>query len=88
MKPMTPLEIKQAIERAGYSQASLARDLDVTPQLVSQVVKGIGVSHRVRCHVSKAIGIPVDKIWEIKQEPVKTGRPTTRGLCDHQDTAA
>lgn len=77
---MTPTQIKRAIEDAGFTQAALAIDLDVSPQHVGQVVHGLATNHRVRCHIAKAIKQPVDRIWKIKENPTKVGRPVSVGL--------
>ncbi len=82
MNIMTPTEIKRAIDDAGYTQAALARDLNVTPQHLGMVVNGLAANHRVRCHIAKAINVPVKKIWRIKKNPTRTGRPLSKGLCD------
>ena len=84
MNIMTPKQIKRAIEDAGFTQAALARDLNVTPQHVGQVVHGLAANHRVRCHIARAIKRPVGTIWRIKKNPTRTGRPLSHGLCDPQ----
>ncbi|MBU0972640.1 MAG: helix-turn-helix domain-containing protein [Proteobacteria bacterium] len=81
---MTPQQIKLAIEVAGFTQAALARELDVSPQHFGQVVHGIAANHRVRCYIAKAIQRPVENIWEIKENPTKVGRPISYGLYEHQ----
>jgi len=82
-KTMTPKEIKRALFEADISMAGLARDLNVSRSMIAQVVQNTAVSHRVRCHVARAIGRPVDEVWEIKKNPSRTGRPLGKGLYDH-----
>ncbi|NDY74455.1 hypothetical protein DO021_21560 [Desulfobacter hydrogenophilus] len=87
-KTMTPEEIKFALDKAGLSMSGLARDLRVSPGVVCQVVNNKSISHRIRCHVARAIGRPVDEIWNIKKDPTRTGRPLGRGLYDHEQCQA
>lgn len=86
-KTMTPKQIKQALDDVDISQAGLARDLDVSRSLIYQVIHNTATSHRVRCHIAKAINRPVDELWEIKN-PARVGRPLTHGLYDRQTAAA
>lgn len=83
-KTMTPKEIKAALLAADISQAGLARDLGVSRSLIYQVIHNDATSHRVRCHIAKAVGRPVGEIWQIKQHPTRVGRPLSRGLFDTQ----
>lgn len=85
-KTMTPEQIKKALEAINVSQSGLARDLGITPQVVNKIIHGSGVSHRVRCHVAKAVGRPVEDIWDVT--PKKTGRPLGRGLYDREPAVA
>lgn len=86
-KTMTPEQIKKALEAVEISQAGLARDLNVSRSLINQVINNNAISHRVRCHVAKAIGRPVGEIWHIKNNPHKVGRPLTKGLFYRPDAA-
>jgi len=83
-KTMTPKQIKQALDNADISQAGLARDLGVSRSLIYQVIHKDAISHRVRCHIAKAIKRPVGEIWPVKEHPTRIGRPLSRGLYDHQ----
>ncbi|MCF6246892.1 MAG: hypothetical protein L3J69_05970 [Desulfobacula sp.] len=83
-KPMTPEQIKKAIDDVDISQAGLARDLKVSRSIIHQVIHNTATSHRVRCHIAKAIKQPVGIIWPIKEDPTKVGRPLTKGLYGHQ----
>jgi transcriptional regulator with XRE-family HTH domain len=84
IKTMTPKQIKQALENADISQAGLARDLSVSRSLIYQVIHNNATSHRVRCHIAKAVGMPVKALWAVKDNPTQIGRPLTKGLYDHQ----
>lgn len=86
-KTMTPEQIKKALEKVNVSQSGLARDLGITPQVVNKIIHGHGVSHRVRCHVAKAVGRPVEEIWNLENKP-KIGRPMTHGLYDREPAVA
>lgn len=77
-KIMTPIQIKYALEAAGYSQNRVAEICGVSQPLVSQVIYNQTRSHRVRCRIAELIGKPVDRVWEIKKAPGKSGRPLTR----------
>ncbi|SDU27409.1 helix-turn-helix domain-containing protein [Desulfobacula phenolica] len=87
-KTMTPKQIKRALDDVDISQAGLARDLDVSRSMVAMVIHNKATSHRVRCHIAKAINRPVNEVWEIKKNPTQTGRPLTHGLYDRQTAAA
>lgn len=87
-KLMTPKQIKQALAAADISQAGLARDLGVSRTLIYQVIHNNSTSHRVRCHIAKAVGRPVGELWDIKDNPVRIGRPLSHGLLDRQTAAA
>lgn len=87
-KTMTPEQIKKALEDINVSQSGLARDLGITPQMVNKIIHNRAVSHRVRCHVAKAVGRPVTEIWPIRDNPEKKGRPMTHGLYDREPAVA
>ena len=73
MKPMTPKQIKRALEDAGYTQVMIANECGVSAPTVSQVIKGICSSHRIRCHIAEVINKPVDGVFKIKPNPTRTG---------------
>lgn len=87
-KTMTPKQIKRALDDVGISQAGLARDLNVSRSMVAMVINNKATSHRVRCHIARAIHRSVEEIWNIKKDPARIGRPLTHGLYDRQTAMA
>jgi lambda repressor-like predicted transcriptional regulator len=74
---MTGPDIKIAMIRAGVTQAQLARELKVSKQCLHLVVEGRVVSHRIRSHIAKRIGIDIRRIWPgtyLHGGPRKPGR--------------
>jgi Ner family transcriptional regulator len=63
---MHPADIKAAIEKAGSSQSSIAKNAGVTKGAVSRVVYGQVISARIASEVSKATGVPVRDLWPAK----------------------
>lgn len=80
VKTMTPKEIKRILFERDLSISGLARDLKVSRSMVHQVIHNKAVSHRVRCHIARAVGRPVGEIWKIKKDPTRPGRPLGKGL--------
>lgn len=70
---MNPEAIKSAIEKAGTSQAAIARFLGVTVQSVNAVVNGRMRSPRIEKELAKIVGPDVFKPYEKK----KCGKPKT-----------
>lgn len=60
---MHPADIKASLEKAGKSCAKVAKELDVLPSTVHQVIYGRCSSRKVATHISRAIGVPVSKLW-------------------------
>jgi len=60
---MDPKEIKKALIDAEVTQSDLARELNVSPNMIYLVIKGKGTSDRVRRHIARRIGIDVKRIW-------------------------
>lgn len=56
-------DIKAALEKAGSSQADIARDLKVSKTTVFKVIRGRDSSRRVADAIAKKIGKPVSEIW-------------------------
>jgi lambda repressor-like predicted transcriptional regulator len=76
MKPMTPIQIKHALEQAGYTQAKIAKECEVSKPFVNKVIKNTATSHRVRCYIAKVIALPVERVWTIGPDPAKPGPRT------------
>lgn len=67
---MHPADIKAAIEKAGSSQAAIARSLGVgtggeslSRTAVFMVVRGISKSRRIATAISKVTGLAVGQLW-------------------------
>ncbi|WP_028322702.1 helix-turn-helix domain-containing protein [Desulfatiglans anilini] len=52
---MTPLKIKYELAKRGISQRSLAKKLEVSETMVSEVIRGFRVSDRVMRAIADAI---------------------------------
>ena len=50
-------DVKYLLEKRGYSFTDVARQLDVTPQTVYHVARGIFKSKRVVLHIEKLLGL-------------------------------
>ena len=55
--------------------------MPVSPTAVQQIINNTTASHRIRCHIAKAINKQVDEIWDIKDTD-RIGRPLTMGIYD------
>jgi lambda repressor-like predicted transcriptional regulator len=66
---MHPADIKAAIEKAGSSQADIARSVPsrggnaISRTAVFMVLRGISKSRTVALRISKVTGIPVGQLW-------------------------
>lgn len=61
---MTPIDIKYALERAGYSQAEVARMCNVTHrQTVNAVIHSTGRSKTIESAIARLLNKPVAEIW-------------------------
>lgn len=56
-------EIKASLRMKGVTPSALADELGVSSATMSQVISGRAVSARVRSHIARVIGKPVDVIW-------------------------
>jgi len=73
------LELKADMIRAGVTQKEIAAKLGCSPEMVSLVVRGLAVSHRVRKAIAEKLGMDVKRIWPssyLYGGPRKPGRPT------------
>lgn len=58
-----PADIKAAIEKAGSSQADIAREFKVSRPTVNKVVYGQASSLRIAAHIAKLIGKSLEELW-------------------------
>jgi len=76
---LPPHEIRVALLRAGITQAEIARRCKVSISMVSKVIDGVSVSHKVRTAIAEAVGIDIRRIWPstyiVYGGPRKAGRP-------------
>lgn len=76
---MDPTEIRVALFRAKITQAEIARQCNVSISMVSRVIDGNSVSHKVRTAIADAINIDIRRTWPstyiIHGGPRKPGRP-------------
>lgn len=56
-------DIKALLRKRGSSAAGVARDLAVSKQAVSDVLRGTKVSRRVALAISQRVGLPVQRLW-------------------------
>ena len=69
---MNRLDIKQKLERLGYSAYSIARDMGVEAPAVYGVLKGTTTSKRIESKLEDILGIPIEEIqqaYRIKHTP-------------------
>ncbi len=59
---MDAIELIYRLRRAGYTQASLARELGITRATVNGVVHG-RQSARVATHIAGLVGVDIDVLW-------------------------
>jgi len=64
---MEPKEITKALKKVGGVKF-IARELDVKPPTVSQVIHRVRVTERIRKAIAKAIELPVEKVFPENQE--------------------
>ncbi|HVX40315.1 MAG TPA: helix-turn-helix transcriptional regulator [Gemmatimonadaceae bacterium] len=62
--PMTRRERKAALVNAGVTQADIARATKLSQAFVSDVIAGFRRSDVVETLVARAIGKPVDEVFE------------------------
>jgi ribosome-binding protein aMBF1 (putative translation factor) len=79
---MNKVDIKAAIDRAGTSQAAIAKYLKITPACVGRVMAGTMRSKRVEDELEKLIG------KKIFGESKKAGRTKTTYKGEAQQVAA
>lgn len=62
MKDWHPEDVKSSLRKFGYSQADIARELDVTPSFVSHVIHGIKNS-RIQAQIAEKLDKKPEEIW-------------------------
>ena len=76
---MNPTETRVALFRAGITQKEIARRCGVHYSLISRVIDGTSVSHKVRTAIAEATGIDIRRLWPstyiMHGGPRKAGRP-------------
>jgi lambda repressor-like predicted transcriptional regulator len=60
---MHPADIKAALQKKGSSLAKVARDLEVSPPTVTQVLYGRATSRRIATEISRQSGVPISKLF-------------------------
>lgn len=83
---MHPADIKSAIEKAGSSQAAIARALEKSDVAVNHVIYGRSSSRAVAEHIARLTGLSLDELWpgRYPQDDSKEVRKlTTRPRRDH-----
>ena len=60
---MNPYDIVASIRKAGYSQADVANETDVSPSVVNRVINGKLVSYNVASFIAIITDIPIDQLW-------------------------
>jgi lambda repressor-like predicted transcriptional regulator len=60
---MHPADIKAALQKKGSSLAKVARELEVTPPTVTQVVYGRATSRRIANEISRQSGVSISKLF-------------------------
>lgn len=60
---MHPADIKAALEKRGTNQTRIAEAMKVSRPTITYVIQGRTKSRRIAEAISKATGIPVNKLW-------------------------
>ena len=70
----SPEKIKDAIEKAGHSQRSIAERHGMTAQAIWQTIHGFTAGRLARQAVAESIGLPVTEIWPDALRPLRVRR--------------
>lgn len=70
---VTPDRLKEAMERAGYDQSSLARKLDITPAAINQIATGRTQRSRYLPAIAGELGVSVDWLIGTADKPSAEG---------------
>lgn len=60
---MHPAEIQAALKKKGLKQADIARQCEVTPTTVGDVIHGRSRSRAVEARLAQEIGLPESTLW-------------------------
>ena len=61
-------EVKKLIRDQGHTYFTLAQEIGITPQAVSEIVAGRTKGATARYALAAALGVPVSELWsEAKQ---------------------
>jgi lambda repressor-like predicted transcriptional regulator len=60
---MHPADIKAALQKAGYTQTRLAKEIGRSPYHVCIVIQGNRVSDYVQRQIARAIGLAPEKVF-------------------------
>jgi len=60
---MHPEEIKAALRMRGWTQATLAEELNISRSSVAHIISGRGRSDRIQQCISSILGKPISAIW-------------------------
>lgn len=71
-------DIKALLRKRGTSAAGVARDLAVSKQTVSDVLRGTTVSQRVALAISQRVGVSVARLWPGKYPLLEAAARTAR----------
>lgn len=74
-------DIKALLRKRGSSAAGVARDLKVSKQAVTVVLRGSSVSSRIALEISRRTGIPVGKLWPGKYPQLEFAERVTAGAA-------
>lgn len=63
LNSISPLDINYALRKAGFSQAKIARVLEVSPSTVSSVINGKASSYQVARFIAEKLNTSVNRLW-------------------------
>lgn len=59
-------QIMYLLLERGYTQSRIAREIGVTPQAVSSIVRGTATSERIKKRIAEILSRPMEEIWSFK----------------------
>lgn len=66
---MHPADIKALLEKAGYTQIKLGRELKVSDVMVNHVIKGRSTSRRIAKRIAQITGKTLNDLWPGRYAP-------------------